>query len=241
LKPFFFGDSARPLLGRHHPPPGAPARRWSVVLCNPFGQEYLRAHRSLRELAHRLAQAGFHVLRFDYYGCGDSAGESDEGSLAQWQADIEAAVDEVREAAGTPRVALVGLRLGATLAALVAERRADLDHLVLLDPIVDGAAYLRELKAADESWLREHAHREVARGEGPPAEALGFPVAAPLAESLGGVRLDPGRWPAAHVLVVDHRAYAGAPVWVHDDGFERALVPHAALEAITSWLGTACA
>ena len=177
MKPFFFGDSARPLFGLHHPPSGGAPRRWGVVICNPFGQEYLRAHRSLRELANRLAGDGFHVLRFDYYGCGDSAGDSAEASLEQWLLDISAAIAEVKEASASPKFALVGLRLGATLSGLLARQRGDVERLVLWDPILDGAAYLKELRTAHEDWLRDHAQRRSGPGEGEPLlEALGLPA-----------------------------------------------------------------
>ena len=49
------------------------ARQSAIVLCQPLGHGYLRAHRAFRNLAVSLASQGFHVLRFDYYGCGDSA------------------------------------------------------------------------------------------------------------------------------------------------------------------------
>ncbi len=46
----------------------------SIVLCHPWGQEYLRAHRSMRQLGNLLAAAGHHVFRLDYFGTGDSGG-----------------------------------------------------------------------------------------------------------------------------------------------------------------------
>src|SRR5262245_3688452 len=98
MKPFFFGSSAQPLFGVYHPPAGSAPTREGVVLCGPFGREYLRAHRALRELAHRLAASGFHVLRFDYSGSGDSSGDGEDADAARWVSDIGAAVDEVRNA-----------------------------------------------------------------------------------------------------------------------------------------------
>jgi exosortase A-associated hydrolase 2 len=240
VKPFFFGDSARPLFGLHHPPSGGAPRRWGVVICNPFGQEYLRAHRSLRELANRLAGEGFHVLRFDYYGCGDSAGDSDEATLEQWLQDISAAIAEVKEASASPRFALVGLRLGATLSALLADRRGDVERLVLWDPIHDGAAYLRELRAAHQAWLRDHAQHRNGPEEDPLLEALGFPLPPALTASLERLRLTGAGGPSANVLVIDHRSFPGGQVWLHQDGLNRTLVPHGVLESITSWLASAC-
>jgi alpha-beta hydrolase superfamily lysophospholipase len=257
LKPFYFGDSGRPLFGVHHPPRGA-HRRAGVVICHPFGQEYLRAHRSLRELGGRLAGAGFHVLRFDYHGCGDSAGEGNEARLEEWLGDTAAAVAEIREAAGSTPVALVGLRLGATLAGLAASRLGSVEALVLWDPVIDGARYLRELGANHAAWMREHARGSPAR----PDEVLGFPLPEALAADLADLELDrlravPARralvassdggegapllWGAAPPEAVERRRFPFAPVWLHAEGLDRAIVPGDLLDFVTTWLGGACA
>ncbi|HEY6551982.1 MAG TPA: alpha/beta hydrolase, partial [Vicinamibacteria bacterium] len=144
MKPLFFGSSQKPLFGLHTPPTGESGGRSAVVLCAPVGQEYMRSHRTLRELAGRLSQSGFHVLRFDYYGCGDSGGTALEGDLDQWTSDVGAAIDEARDGSGLDRVSLVGLRLGAALAARASVRRTDLDRVVFWEPVVDGRGHLEE-------------------------------------------------------------------------------------------------
>lgn len=141
----FFGSSPKSLFGIYHPPKAAQARATGVVLCYPFGQEYMRAHRAFRQMALLLTKAGFHVMRFDYYGTGDSSGEARDGTLAQWVEDASAAADELKETAEIGRVAFVGLRLGAAIAALAAVGRADVDQVVLWDPAVSGRTYLDEV------------------------------------------------------------------------------------------------
>ena len=64
-----------------------------------------------------LAASGWDTLRFDYYGTGDSAGDLIEANLGGWEKDIEWAIEEARATSGANRVALIGLRLGANLAA----------------------------------------------------------------------------------------------------------------------------
>ena len=113
MNPFFFGSSEERLLGVHHPPRGRVPREVGVLLCYPLGQEYMRAHRAFRQLAMLLARRGFHVLRFDWFGTGDSAGAGEEGSIARWLEDARTAIDELKDTAGVTRVSLVGLRLGA--------------------------------------------------------------------------------------------------------------------------------
>ena len=94
----------------------------AVLLCNPFGEEAVRAHRAYRVLAQRLEAAGYATLRFDYAGTGDSGGDSDAFTPDDWIDDIAAAADELRRLAGVSRIVLAGLRLGATLAAHAAQR-----------------------------------------------------------------------------------------------------------------------
>jgi uncharacterized protein len=156
MRPFFFGDSKQPLFGIYHAPTAKSARRTAVLLCNPFGQEAIRAHRIYRVMADRLSRSGFHVLRFDYHATGDSSGDCSEASLGRWVDDVLTATEELSDTAGVSRVAWVGLRLGATTVALASGRRpAALSDLVLWDPVVDGVAYLEELRRAHVAFLAE--------------------------------------------------------------------------------------
>lgn len=255
LRPLFFGSSRRPLYGVYHPARGR-ARRTAVVLCPPFGQEHLRAHRCLRELATRLAEAGYHTLRFDLQGTGDSAGDLREATLEGWVEDVRAAASEVREASGGQGIALVGLRLGASLAVLAAAHERP-DALVLWDVVVEGPPYLTELAESHARWLREHA----AGAPVHPDEALGFPLGAALRRSLGDLDLRSlSAPPASRILAVstdsseaalpswswadlalyERRSHPLAPVWLNAEGMERSLVPVAVLDDIAGWLRETC-
>ena len=156
MTPFYFGEGERRLLGVYDPAEHAGSRTpQAVVFCAPWGPEYIITHRALRSLALNLSSAGRHVLRFDYFGVGDSAGEIEEGEFEGWLDDIEMAIEELKSMVGAPRVSLVGLRLGASMAAEVASRRTDIDKLTLWDPVVSGSAYLEELDIAHAAWVRE--------------------------------------------------------------------------------------
>jgi alpha/beta superfamily hydrolase len=130
------GSAQRRLFAIHEAAAATPRIR-AALLCQPLGTEYTYAHRSMRQLAVRLAMSGFHTLRFDYYGTGDSAGTEAQMDLAGCETDVESAMEALADIAGTPRVTLIGLRAGANIAAQVAARRvADVEALVLWDPIV---------------------------------------------------------------------------------------------------------
>lgn len=148
-EPFWFGDATCPLMGWYHAPHAyarhTPIRSCGVVLCAPFGHEYLVAYRAYRKLAERLAQAGFPVVFFDYDGCGDSA-DSDGPRVAAWQHGITLAIAALKQRSGVAKVALFGVRLGALLAASVAAT-TPVAALALVAPVVSGRGYVRELKA----------------------------------------------------------------------------------------------
>lgn len=257
MKPFYFGSSEQPLFGVYHAAAGHAARAEGIVICQPFGSEYIRAHRSLRELAQRLADAGFPTLRFDYYGCGDSGGGSDEGHVERWLEDIALAVAEVREASAGSRVSLLGLRLGATLAALSASRGGDVERLVLWEPIVNGEEYLAELAARHRGFFEGRPKPRDLPQVDPPDELLGFPVTPPLRESIARLDLlDLTRAPARRLLLLsglghaahplaahlaqlgrvpDSEEVTGARVWVREGELNQAVVPQPLLQRIVSW------
>ena len=122
--------------------------RRGVVLCPAFGLEGLTARRAWGDLADRLADAGLPTLSFDWPGTGDSTGDDrDPDRLAAWCAGLGSAIDTLRRETGVAEIALVGLRLGATIAAEVAARRGDVAILVALQPVVSGRIFLREQRS----------------------------------------------------------------------------------------------
>jgi uncharacterized protein len=133
---FHFGSRQRRLFGYYEPAPANFSRVRAVLLCHPMGNEQIFAYRTMRQLAARLVRAGFHVLRFDYFGTGDSYGDTGEGDLASWCEDIETAIEELKEITGAIKVDLAGLRLGANLSARVAANRGkEISKLILWEPL----------------------------------------------------------------------------------------------------------
>ncbi len=145
--PIYFDDGKSPFFGWVHTASEAIQRDCAAVICGPIGYEYAHSHRSIRHLADRLAQRGIPTIRFDYHGIGDSPGTDLDADRWQcWQDNIKVAMQHLRERSGRKRICLLGVRLGATLAALVASE-IEVDFLVLWNPCVSGRRYLRELQA----------------------------------------------------------------------------------------------
>jgi uncharacterized protein len=264
VNPFYFGTPDRRLFGVYTPARKSGGTPRGAVLCYPWGQEYIRAHRSMRILANLLAGAGVHVLRFDYFGTGDSAGDGADGGLRSWSGDIDTAIDELVDTSGATRVALIGLRLGATLAAEAAgRRRRHVNGLVLWDPVLVGQEYLNELMqtiSIRPSGPVTPPPRRAEAGGG--HEVLGFPLTNAIADELRTLTLSslipaapartlvllsnderpsPGELRAALQDRADApdvvERIASLPAWLEDRDSGAGAVPVRMLQRIVQWFG----
>lgn len=186
MNPFRFGPAARQLYGVFHPAAAAQQRGVAVLVCSPLGQEAVRFHRMLRVLSDRLAARGISVLRFDYFGVGESAGNDDEGDIRGWRDDVLMAHQELLRRSRATRIIWLGARLGATIAALASSQLpAPVDLLILWEPVADGLSYLSELEIAHARALADAGARP---GAAPPTaivnEALGFGVSAAMLDQI---------------------------------------------------------
>lgn len=198
MTPMRFSHGARELFGLHLEPRAATARGHAVLLCNPFGQEAIRAHRFYRVLGDRLAAAGFDVLRFDYYGSGDSGGEDADFDLDGSIADTVAAGRLLLQRSGAERLSCIGLRLGGNIAlAATAGWATPAAHVAMLEPVPDGFAYLDELAGANAQALartfgarwRVDSQLRAFNLPAPQAEALGFVLTPPCRAQIARIAL----------------------------------------------------
>jgi uncharacterized protein len=184
--PKFFGEGVQQLFGVYHPPEGR-AREAGVLLCNPGPQEYRHTHWGFRKLAGMIAKEGFHVLRFDYFATGDSAGDGTEGSLDQWISDITTAFRALRDTASVSQISVVGMRLGAALAARACAGGLAVEDLVLWEPVTSGKAYLTQLESAQATYLSLiRPPQDNRRG---PHELLGYPMSPAMRDALSNINL----------------------------------------------------
>ncbi len=182
MNPFYFGSSKEPLFGIYHPPLTTGIQNSAILICPPLGREYIRTHWALRRLAEQLARAGSHILRFDYFGNGDSAGKSDEGNVGRWQNDIRIAANELLELSGAQKVSIVALRAGAALAATT--NKLDISKLILWDPVITGYSYLDGLQHVYQTKLEVYNKIRGQRVEQTADELLGFPLPPSMRSSI---------------------------------------------------------
>jgi pimeloyl-ACP methyl ester carboxylesterase len=263
MNPFYFGTGDRRIFGVYEAARRG-ARKQAAVLCHPWGSEYLHAHRSIRQLSNMLADAGIHALRFDYFGTGDSAGDLVEADMRGWDTDIQSAIEELASIAGVTDIALIGLRLGATLAAHAAAKcPANVCSLVMWDPVVSGPEYIQELlsgRPAEISGCLQTSARAIASGGG--YEIVGFPLTAAMVSEFHRIDLTAltSELPARTLVVASHRVashqqlerafarrsagplaveyIAGVPAWIERPlGHPHAgMVPVKTLQRIVEWL-----
>jgi alpha-beta hydrolase superfamily lysophospholipase len=175
-----------------------------VLICGTLGDEALNVYRPLVFLAERFAAAGTPALRLEYYGAGDSGGEDGEtGRFQAWLSGIAAGVCWLRETCGVGPMTLVGVRIGAVLAARAACELDDIEALILLSPVSSGHRFLRALT------LRAHTNAEIWRvdsrtDDGCWFEAHGLRLDRPTRDALDRLEVAKlPRCPAPRALILD--------------------------------------
>jgi len=258
---FHFGDSLQPLFGTYHPAEGEGKSTLGVVLCNPFGEEAIRAHRVFRVLASRLAREGVHVLRFDYFGTGDSSGSSGEGTPARWEKDVRTAHEELVRRSRATDIVWVGLRYGANLALAASARPVRLARIVLWDPLLIGKDYLTELAESHAAYMRWDLDGWRPPADAPP-QAIGWAITKELRSALERLDLSKPRFTSARQVVAilsspdgqaerilvrlaegqttDVRFVPTSSPWNSDEALNSTLVPGEIVKAIVEAVKEPC-
>ncbi|MBD1548958.1 alpha/beta fold hydrolase [Roseibium aggregatum] len=116
------------------------------VFCGAWGYDELCSRKFLRRLAEDLADAGFPVLRADYPGTVNMRDPVPDTGLEGWIGTAVDAADRLKELSGCSRILYLGLGIGSAIAFLAAQRRKDVDGVVLAGPVASGRRYMREVQ-----------------------------------------------------------------------------------------------
>jgi alpha-beta hydrolase superfamily lysophospholipase len=186
----WFGPEDRPLAGWLHLPDSGTARA-GIVLCSSLGVEALVAQPGYLRLARRLQEMGFAVLRFDYSATGDSAGSMEQdASIDHWVSDVGIARDFIASC-GVERIGVVGLRIGATLAARSLVEHGGFEALAMWDPCSTGRVFLREQQALKALTFTGNSSYDDADG----LDLISLWMPGSLATDLSAIGLDASRCP----------------------------------------------
>ena len=251
--PFWWTSRGESLFGWLHTSRGIARSDHAVVIAAPIGYEQLHSHRSLRHLADELVRRGIPTLRFDWHGTGDSGGIDEDGDrLETWRANLRDAVALLKERLSISEVSIIGVRLGAALAA-TAFAADEIANLVLWAPVVSGKTYVREMTAIDRTSEIPAPPAEHGRADLEPA---GFTLAQQTAQDIARINLLVTPPAASRVLIASRddlpgnarlmAAWTAAKVRVEEivvSGFPEMMapphkgdVPREAIRRICEWM-----
>ena len=143
--PRFLESPSGRLFTVQHRPARSGDIRGNVLFVPAFSEEMNRSRSLITQQALRFAEMGYASLVVDLYGTGDSTGDFCDTRWALWRRDVEAALRWLQTQPGGGCTAMVGIRLGAILAAQSIEAHApNRAALILWQPVTDGKSHLTQ-------------------------------------------------------------------------------------------------
>ncbi len=156
--PITFLSGGQQVVGMFHLPENA-ARCPAVVMLHGFTGNKQETRRLFVQTARALARDGVASLRFDFRGCGDSAGEFHEMSVSSMCADARAAIAWIvaRKEIDPSRIGMLGMSLGGMIASLLVHEHASLRTSVLWCPVTNPRQLVAlRTSAVAQAQLGEH-------------------------------------------------------------------------------------
>lgn len=193
------------LFAVHHGPADADSARGQVLFVPPFNEEMNRCRSMMTLQAAQFAALGYGAMVIDPFGTGDSAGEFHDARWDLWLQDLGTAFQWLDRRPGGCR-AILGIRLGAMLAAEFVERsNLPAMALVFWQPVVDGKTHLTQFLRVRMAAQLDRAHlpkettssmrQQLSQGE--PVEVGGYNIHPDLASAVDAARLADRALPAS--------------------------------------------
>ena len=199
---FVLAGSRGGLCALYFEPGAAVAPLGDMLVVPAFAEEMNRCRAMVSLQARALAELGVGTLILDPYGTGDSAGEFDDATWVQWRADLRRGVAWL-DANGHGCRALLGLRLGAVMAAHLARDCPGVRNLLLWQPVLSGKTFYTQflrIRIATELNLpkrvKSTAELRAMSAAGQSVEVSGYEIGPPLAAELDAVAFDAADWAA---------------------------------------------
>lgn len=132
---FFLEKNNRSFFCVEYIPPEDKCLDISIILCKPIWGERIRTHMVFTNLARFLRQNGYLVITCDYFGDGNSGGETHELDFPAMVDSINQVHDYLSQNFNAKKNVLIGLRLGANTAMRVEPNLNNIIKMLLFDPI----------------------------------------------------------------------------------------------------------
>lgn len=130
------------------------SNRKAILIFNPILDEKKRVQKFEAETARELSRLGYAVVRFDYFGTGDSGGDTFEFNFNAINSDSHYLFDYINRILTPDEIIYFGIRLGADLALINSLSKPNIKRLILVEPIIDGKRYLLELRMRKKVFYR---------------------------------------------------------------------------------------
>ncbi len=119
-----------------------------VIICTPIWGERIRTHRIFTSLGRELEKKNSYVFTCDYYGDGNSQGESHQLSFENIIEDLESLHKHTLEKYNIQNYHFVGYRLGASALVPLLDK-LNANKAILIDPILNPVSYLEDALRAN--------------------------------------------------------------------------------------------
>lgn len=134
---FFLRENGKQIYCVEYLPSEKDSNRHGVILCKPIWGERIRTHIIFSNLARHLSNNGFSVITCDYYGDGNSGGETIELNYLSMVEDITLLHHYFAQNYRIDTFSLLGLRLGANVAIGAEPELFNLYKMILFEPFLN--------------------------------------------------------------------------------------------------------
>ena len=183
------------LCGLYYAPAAGTVAAGDVLVVPAFAEEMNRCRAMVSLQARALAAQGIGTLVLDPSCTGDSGGEFVDATWRQWRDDLQLGIDWL-QVHGQGCRALLGIRLGAILAAELAAANPGIGQLLFWQPVFNGklfyTQFLRIRVAAElnlPNRIKTTGELREKSGQGEPIEVSGYEVGPRLAQELDALEL----------------------------------------------------
>jgi len=143
-RPLFINSGNKHIFAVIHTPDNTTSKK-GIIFIHPYAEEKQRVDRILVNCARQLCSKGYFVMRFDFFGCGDSEGNFEELSHESQMSDLRIVTEYFVGTTGVEKIYLFGVRLGSNIAIQYAGADNNIANIILWSPIINGADYAETL------------------------------------------------------------------------------------------------